>query len=62
MAKRKYKIEIEIICEDVEIDDGGFELSLEQVFSKLKEGYNMGRDGNEDEEYSFAIVKKEDIL
>jgi hypothetical protein len=30
------------------------------VFNKLKEGYHMGRDGNEDEEYSFAITKTED--
>lgn len=61
MSKRKYTIEIEITCEDVLINDSGFELSLDQVFQKLKEGYHMGRDGNEDEEYSFAITKKEDV-
>jgi len=61
MSRIKYTIEIEITCEDVEINDSGFELSLDQVFQKLKEGYHMGRDGNEDEEYSFAITKKEDV-
>jgi len=61
MSRRKYTIEIEITCEDVEINDSGFELSLDQVFQKLKEGYHMGRDENEDEEYSFAITKREDI-
>ena len=61
MSRRKYTIEIEITCEDVLINDSGFELSLDQVFQKLKEGYHMGRDGNEDEEYSFAITKKEDV-
>lgn len=61
MSKRKYTIEIEIICEDITINDSGYESSLDQVVEKLKEGYHMGRDGNEDEEYSFAIVKKEDI-
>lgn len=61
MSRQKYTIEIEIICEDVLIDDTGYELSLDEVFGKLKEGYHMGRDGNENEEYSFAIVKREDI-
>ena len=58
MKKETIKIEIEITCNK---DDNGFELSLEQVFEKLKEGYNMGRDGNEDEEYSFAIVERENV-
>ena len=61
MSKRKYTIEIAITCEDVLINDSGYESSLDQVFEKLKEGYHQGRDGNEDEEYSFAIVKREDI-
>ena len=61
MSKIKYTIEIEITCEDVLIDDSGYELSLDEVFGKLKEGYHMGRDGNEDEEYSFAITKREDV-
>ena len=61
MSRRKYTIEIVITCENVEINDSGFELSLDQVFQKLKEGYHMGRDENEDEKYSFAITKREDI-
>ena len=61
MSKIKYTIEIAITCEDVEIDDTGYESSLDQVFSKLKEGYHQGVDGNEDEEYSFAIVKRENL-
>ena len=58
--KKKYTIEISITCDDKTENDSGFEMSLEQVFMKLKEGYHMGRDGNEDEEYSFAITETED--
>jgi len=60
MAKKKYTIEIAITCDDKTENDSGYEMSLEQVFMKLKEGYHMGRDGNEDEEYSFAITNTED--
>ena len=55
--KKKYTIEIEITCDDKTENDSGFENSLDEVTKKLKEGYHMGRDGNEDEEYSFAIVR-----
>lgn len=57
--KKKYTIEISITCDDKTENDSGFESSLDQVWGKLKEGYHMGRDGNEDEEYSFAITKTE---
>jgi hypothetical protein len=60
MVKKKYTIEIEIICDDADENESGFNLSLDQVVEKLKEGYQMGRDSNEDEGYSFAITKKED--
>ena len=59
-SKKKYTIEITVTCDDVTENDSGFDNSLNEVFKKLKEGYDMGRDGNEDEEYSFAITKKED--
>lgn len=58
--KKKYTIEIEITCDDKTENDSGYENSLDEVVTKLKEGYHMGRDGNEDEEYSFAITKTED--
>ena len=61
MSKIKYTIEIAITCEDVLINDSGYESSLDEVFAKLKEGYHKGLDGNEDEEYSFAIVKRENL-
>jgi hypothetical protein len=61
MSKIKYTIEIAITCEDVLIDDVGFEMSLNEVVKKLKEGYHQGVDSNEDEEYSFAIVKRENL-
>jgi hypothetical protein len=57
--KKKYTIEIEITCDDKTENDSGYENSLNEVVTKLKEGYHMGRDGNEDEEYSFAIVNIE---
>lgn len=56
MARISYKIEINIECND---DDSGFELSLEEAVSKIKEGYSSGMDGNEDEEYSFSVTKQE---
>jgi hypothetical protein len=58
--KKKYTIEISITCDDKTENDSGFESSLDEVLGKLKEGYVMGRDGNEDEEYSFTITKTED--
>lgn len=60
-SKKKYTIEITVTCDDVLENDSGFENSLEQVFQKLKEGFHMGRDGNEDEEYSFAITNRENV-
>lgn len=59
--KKKYTIEISITCDDKLENDSGYEMSLEQVFTKLKEGYHQGMDGNEDEEYSFAITKTENV-
>ena len=55
MSKEKISIEIEITC--IKDDELGFETSLEQVFEKLKEGYEMGRDGNENEEYKINFIK-----
>lgn len=60
-SKKKYTIEISITCDDKTVNDSGYEMSLEQVFTKLKEGYHQGFDGNEDEEYSFAIVNIKNV-
>ena len=46
------KIEITIECSN----ESGYEITVDQVAQKLKEGYRMGRDGNDEESYSFAIV------
>ena len=51
---KTYKIEITIECSD----ESGFDLSIDQVAQKLKEGFRMGRDGNDEESYSFAIVSE----
>jgi hypothetical protein len=59
--KKKYTIEISITCDDKTENDSGFEFSLDEIVKNLKEGYYMGRDGNEDEEYSFAITKTENV-
>ena len=56
MKKTTYKIEIEITCE--EDNESGFEMSLDEAVKKIKEGYLLGRDGNEDEEYSFGVTKR----
>jgi hypothetical protein len=50
-------IHIRIVCN--EDDDSGFEISLEEVFAKLKEGYVWGKGGNEDEEYFFEVKTTE---
>ena len=56
MSKRdKYVIEIVISCQ--KNDEGGFEFSLDEAVSKIKQGYVFGRDYNEDEEYSFVVNK-----
>lgn len=51
---KTYKIEITIECSD----ESGYDLSIDQVAEKLKEGYRMGRDSNDEESYSFAIVSE----
>ena len=53
LKKTTYKIEIEITANS----ESGFEISVDEVCKKIKEGYLLGRDGNEDEEYSFAVTK-----
>ena len=55
MAKDNYKIEIEI--NSIMDDESSFEMSLDEAVKKIKEGYYLGRDGNEDEDYSFSVRK-----
>ena len=61
MSKKKYTIEISITCDDKTENDSGFKSSLDEVHRLLKEGFHQGFDSNEDEEYSFAIVKTETV-
>jgi hypothetical protein len=57
--KNNYKIEIEINCkQDEDMHDvDAFEYALDEAVRRIKEGYTLGRDANEDEDYSFAVKK-----
>jgi len=53
--KETFKIEIEITC--IKDDESGFENSIDETVKKIKQGFLLGRDGNDDEKYSFAVTK-----
>lgn len=57
MGKPRDRYKIEIVIETEKDDELGFELSLDQAVDKIKDGYLLGRDGNENEEYSFGVKK-----
>lgn len=50
---KKTKIEIDISYES----ESDFELALDEVVNRIKEGYLLGRDGNDSGSYSFAVVE-----
>ena len=55
--KEKFYISIEIIC--IKDDEISFDMSIDEAVQKIKEGYYSGMDGNEDEEYTFKLKKKD---
>lgn len=59
MKTNNYKIEIEINCkQDEDIHDvDAFESSLDEAVRCIKAGFTLGRDSNEDEDYSFAVKR-----
>jgi hypothetical protein len=59
MKNNNYKIEIEINCtQDEDMHDvDAFEYALDEAVRIIKEGYTLGRDANEDEDYSFAVKR-----
>jgi hypothetical protein len=38
-------------------DVDAFEYALDEAVRIIKEGYTLGRDANEDEDYSFAVKR-----
>lgn len=55
--KEKFYINIEIIC--IKDDEVSFDMSIDEAVKKIKEGYHQGMDGNQDEEYTFKVKKKD---
>lgn len=53
MEREQYNINITIEC--IKDDESGFEMSLNEAVSKIKDGYLSGSDWNENEEYSFEV-------
>lgn len=54
MAKQEVRV-ISIKIKSVPNDELSFDMSLDEAVKKIKQGYLLGRDGNNDEEYVFSV-------